>query len=274
MDTARPGQELGRFWASVTGCSYVKPSTPDDSGRRGRPGRGGGWRGWASRSAGCPRRRASSTGCTSTGSPARWTRCSPLGARRRPGLRGPRRRTGRCCWTGGRRALRVRPRTRRRAYQRLRGGRWTAADPERLGALVGRACSGYEARERGPAASGGPEGVPGHAVRVGCVFDPGRRSRSRSRTGIHWDVYGDVDELVAQGAARPCWDRAPGLGRCSRTRRATSSACYCTPRPEVVSRSCALRSQPRGSGRGPPGQARPPTFGQPRRPTVSGVTSI
>ena len=32
MDTARSGGELGRFWASVTGCSYVEPSTPDESG--------------------------------------------------------------------------------------------------------------------------------------------------------------------------------------------------------------------------------------------------
>ena len=32
MDTARPGHELGRFWAAVTGCSYVEPSTPDDPG--------------------------------------------------------------------------------------------------------------------------------------------------------------------------------------------------------------------------------------------------
>ncbi len=32
IDTARSGHELGRFWASVTGCSYVEPSTPDDTG--------------------------------------------------------------------------------------------------------------------------------------------------------------------------------------------------------------------------------------------------
>jgi len=32
MDTARSSGELGRFWASVTGCSYVEPSTPDESG--------------------------------------------------------------------------------------------------------------------------------------------------------------------------------------------------------------------------------------------------
>ena len=32
MDTAHSGGELGRFWASVTGCSYVEPSTPDESG--------------------------------------------------------------------------------------------------------------------------------------------------------------------------------------------------------------------------------------------------
>ena len=32
MDTARSGGELGRFWAPVTGCSNVEPSTPDDSG--------------------------------------------------------------------------------------------------------------------------------------------------------------------------------------------------------------------------------------------------
>ncbi len=32
MDTAGSGSELGQFWASVTGCSYVEPSTPDDTG--------------------------------------------------------------------------------------------------------------------------------------------------------------------------------------------------------------------------------------------------
>jgi hypothetical protein len=32
MDTAHSGGKLGRFWASVTGCSYVEPSTPDESG--------------------------------------------------------------------------------------------------------------------------------------------------------------------------------------------------------------------------------------------------
>jgi len=32
IDTARSGHELGRFWASVTGCSYVEPSTPDATG--------------------------------------------------------------------------------------------------------------------------------------------------------------------------------------------------------------------------------------------------
>jgi len=32
MDTAQPGHELGRFWASATGCSYAEPSTPDASG--------------------------------------------------------------------------------------------------------------------------------------------------------------------------------------------------------------------------------------------------
>ncbi|MET0999046.1 MAG: VOC family protein [Marmoricola sp.] len=32
MDTARPGTELGRFWAAVTGCSYAEPSGPDDPG--------------------------------------------------------------------------------------------------------------------------------------------------------------------------------------------------------------------------------------------------
>ncbi len=32
MDTARPGTELGRFWAAVTGCSYVEPNGPDDPG--------------------------------------------------------------------------------------------------------------------------------------------------------------------------------------------------------------------------------------------------
>ncbi len=32
MDTARSSGDLGRFWASVTGCSYVEPSMPDDAG--------------------------------------------------------------------------------------------------------------------------------------------------------------------------------------------------------------------------------------------------
>ncbi len=32
MDTARPGDELGRFWAAVTGCSYAEPSGPDEVG--------------------------------------------------------------------------------------------------------------------------------------------------------------------------------------------------------------------------------------------------
>jgi hypothetical protein len=32
MDTARPGTDLGRFWAAVTGCSYAEPSSPDGAG--------------------------------------------------------------------------------------------------------------------------------------------------------------------------------------------------------------------------------------------------
>ncbi len=32
MDTARSGTALGRFWATVTGCSYAEPTSPDDPG--------------------------------------------------------------------------------------------------------------------------------------------------------------------------------------------------------------------------------------------------
>jgi hypothetical protein len=32
MDTARSGAELGRFWAAVTGCSYVDSGSADDTG--------------------------------------------------------------------------------------------------------------------------------------------------------------------------------------------------------------------------------------------------
>ncbi len=32
MDTAAGGTELGRFWAAVTGCTYVEPSSPGDPG--------------------------------------------------------------------------------------------------------------------------------------------------------------------------------------------------------------------------------------------------
>ena len=32
MDTARPGTELARFWAAVTGCTYAEPGSPGDPG--------------------------------------------------------------------------------------------------------------------------------------------------------------------------------------------------------------------------------------------------
>ena len=32
MDSARPGTELGRFWAAVTGCSFEVHDDPDDAG--------------------------------------------------------------------------------------------------------------------------------------------------------------------------------------------------------------------------------------------------
>jgi hypothetical protein len=32
MDTARSGTALGRFWATVTGCSYAEPTSPEDPG--------------------------------------------------------------------------------------------------------------------------------------------------------------------------------------------------------------------------------------------------
>ena len=52
------------------------------------------------------------------------------------------------------------------------------------------------------------------------VFDPVPEPKT-VKNRIHWDVYGDVDDLVAPG--RPCWPSCRA-GRCWPTRRATSSA--------------------------------------------------
>lgn len=188
MDTARPGSELGRFWAAVTGCSYAEPSDPGDPGDV-----VGEVEGMGIAMCPVPEEKSVKHGVHLDVHTDSVESLIALGARPAPGYGGD-------PWTvlldpeGGEFCAFVRegPLPAYRTYELNvdtldpeAQARWWA---EVFGAQPTNGSEDYWSVE-------GVPGMPFESIVFGPVPEP-----KTVKNRIHWDVYGDVDALVSRGA--------------------------------------------------------------------------
>ncbi len=265
MDTAEDGTRLGRFWAAATGCSFAEPSAGDAA----DPGDVvGEVEGMGIAMCRVPERKTVKHRVHIDLHTDSVDTLLDLGATRAPGWDAD------DPWTvlldpeGGEFCAFVRDRV--PAY-RLYELVIDSFDPERIARWWGQVFGVQPTNDgRDFWWLEGVPGMPFEAMVFGSVPEP-----KTVKNRIHWDVYGDVDELRQHGGAllavQPRWTVladpegnefcvfAPSVVE----ERAPASVSK-PPDPWFRDGCCATSST----------TGRRPTFGQPARPSVSGITPV